>query len=464
MRQVITIETASLGDRSYIAHDGVVALVVDPQRDIDRLLAATEAAGLTITQVAETHVHNDYVTGGLVLARMTGAEYVHASAEALSFDCSRVEDGDLFSVGTLTVEVVSTPGHTPHHLSYVVHSEGQPPAIFTGGSLLYGTVGRTDLIGADATERLARLQFKSAHRLASMLPAETEVYPTHGFGSFCASTKSEGHSDGTLGTERRVNVALTIDNEDDFVHRLVSDLTAYPSYYAHMGLLNQSGPGAVDLSPPAPVDPVELARRIHRGEWVVDIRSRRAFAADHIAGTVGIELADPFSTYLGWLIPWGMPVTLLGDSIDQIAEAQRQLVRIGIDRPAGAASGGMAVWGSAGDHRSYRVEDYAALAQAMAAPDVDINVVDVRGLDERAEDHIAGSTNLPIQDLMDRLSEIPDGEVWVHCASGLRASIAAGLLERAGHRVVLIEDHFENAAKAGLSMTGATVPVQLGAN
>ena len=334
-------------------------MVVDPQRDIDRILDAADAAAVTITHVAETHVHNDYLSGGLVLARITQASYVHAAAEPLRFDHVAVRDGDVFAVGRLRVEVVHTPGHTPHHLSYVVRSEGHPAAVFTGGSLLYGTVGRTDLISADQTEDLTRSQFRSARRLAAALDDDARLYPTHGFGSFCASAKSEGDSDGTVGAERRVNLALTVDDEDSFVERLVAGLTAYPRYYAHMGPMNLAGALPVDLSPPAAVDPVELARRIHRGDWVVDLRQRRLFAADHIAGTIGIELGDPFATYLGWLIPWGTPLTLLGDTPTQVAAAQRQLVRIGIDRPSGAATGGPERWSASGDHRNYPVVDFA---------------------------------------------------------------------------------------------------------
>ena len=402
MRNVVVMETPSLGDRSYLVHDGEVALVIDPQRDVDRMLAAAEAAAVTIACVAETHLHNDYVTGGLTLARVTGASYVHAAGEDdLRFDHVAVADGDVFSVGTLRVEVLHTPGHTPHHLSYVVAADGQPPAVFSGGSLLYGTVGRTDLISDAMTDELTRAQHRSARRLADLLPDDAEVYPTHGFGSFCASAKSEGDSDGTLGAERAVNVALTMDDEDEFVERLVSGLTAYPAYYAHMAPLNQSGPVAVDLSPASPVDPVELARRIHRGEWVVDLRNRRAFAAEHVAGTIGVELADPFVTYLGWLVPWGMPITLLADTREQIADAQRQLVRIGIDRPAGAADGGLDRWGRTGEHRSYRVVDFDAVTTMPSGA----TILDVRRDDERASGHVAGSVHVPMHDLVGTLDD-----------------------------------------------------------
>ena len=447
---VITIETPSLGDRTYVVHDGSSALVVDPQRDVDRVLAEAERAGVAITHVAETHVHNDYVSGGLTLARVTGATYLHAAAEPLRFDHHGVGDGDRVEVGELAVEVRATPGHTPHHLSYVVTHGDEAPAAFTGGSMLYGTVGRTDLIGPDSTDELTHAQYRSVHALAEALPGEAIIYPTHGFGSFCASASSDEESDGTLATERRVNLALRADDEDAFVEQLLAGLDAFPRDYAQMGPLNLAGGTAVDLSPPAEVDPVELARRIHRGEWVVDLRPRREFAAAHLAGTIGVELAGGFSTYLGWLLPWGMPVTLLADDAEAIAEAQRQLVRIGVDRPTGAADGGLDAWSPDAERASYEIVTFAELADVD-----DPTVLDVRRDAEVADGRLAGSTHVPLHELLGRLDEVPAGHVYVHCRSGYRASVAASLLDRAGHDVTLIDDDVERAADSGIELVRA---------
>ena len=446
--EVITIETPSLGDRSYIVHDGSVALVIDPQRDIDRVVAAVEDAGVEITHVAETHVHNDYVSGGLTLARITGATYLHAAAEPLKFDYEPMSNGDVVVVGDLRVEVRATPGHTPHHLSYVVSASGGPTAVFTGGSMLYGTVGRTDLIGPAATDDLTRAQFRSVNQLADELPGDAQIYPTHGFGSFCASAASDEDSDGTLATERRVNIALQKTDEDTFVERLLDGLDAYPRYYAQMGPLNTAGGIAIDLSAPAPVDPVELARRIHRGEWVVDLRPRRGFAARQLAGTINVELDDGFSTYLAWLLPWGMPLTLLADDASSIAEAQRQLVRVGIDRPAGAATGDLASWSPDADRLTYAVVTFSDLAN----DNVDATILDVRLEGEFSVEHLNNAISIPLHELLDRLGDVPNGAVHVHCQTGFRASIAVSLLDRAGHDVVLIDDDFDNAADSGLGL------------
>lgn len=444
------IETSELGDRSYVAHDGWVALVVDPQRDLDRVEKVVADLGVTVGLVVETHIHNDYVTGGYELARRTGAGYGVAAADHVAFARDAVADGDERTVGSLTVRAVATPGHTDTHLAYIVDDGAGPPAVFTGGSLLFGSVGRTDLVDPTRTEELARAQYRSTRKLADMLGDDAAIYPTHGFGSFCSSGPASTEDHSTIGIERTRNDALREPDEDTFVERLIASLTAYPSYYAHMGARNRQGPDAPDLSAPEPVDPDQLRNRIRAGEWVVDLRDRTAYATEHVHGTIGIALGAQFSTYLGWLIPWGTPLTLIGESAQQVTDAQRQLVRIGIDRPAGSAVGKPDELAEPDELHSYPTLTFTALAEARERGDNPV-VLDVRRHDERANGHIPGSHHIPLDELLERLSDVPDGELWVHCAAGFRASIGASLLARAGHNVILIDDDYSDAVASGLA-------------
>jgi len=454
--EVVAIDTLALGDRSYLAHDGQVAVVIDPQRDIDRVLGLAAARGVRITQVFETHLHNDYVTGGLALARATGAAYHVNAADPVAFDRVPASDGDLIEVSpVMRVRVMATPGHTFTHLSHVLEAAGRPHAVFTGGSLLYGSTGRPDLLGQAHAEELARAQFASAHRLAAELPEDADVYPTHGFGSFCSATQSEG-SLSTIGRERRANPALTL-AEDRYVTELLAGLDAYPAYYAHMGPANAAGPAGPDLSAPRRADAAELRRLSGAGEWVVDLRARRAFAAGHVPGTLSFDLDGSFATYLGWLIPWGTPLTLLGATPEQVAEAQRELVRIGIDRPAAAAIGQPGDWAGGRALHSYPVADFADLEAVRRHRRVVI--LDVRRDSEWAASHIAGAVHIPIHQLSARLAEVPVGEVWVHCEAGYRASVAASVLDAAGRTVVAVDDEFPRAARAGLPVTGPLAQV-----
>jgi hydroxyacylglutathione hydrolase len=457
MIEIIAIDTPSLGDRSYLVHDGSAAVVIDPQRDIDRVMDLAASRGVTITHIFETHMHNDYVTGGLALAAASGAAYHVNAADPVSFERVPVSDGDVIEVRAgLRIRVLATPGHTFTHLSYVLEADGQPPAVFTGGSLLYGSTGRPDLLGTAHAETLARAQYASAHRLAAELPEQAEVYPTHGFGSFCSATQAEGDAS-TIGRERRLNPALTL-GEQEYVETLLAGLDAYPAYYAHMGAANEAGPDGPDLSEPSRADGAEVLRRIEAGEWIVDLRTRTAFAAGHVAGTFSFPLDGSFATYLGWLIPWGTPLTLLGETPQQIAEAQRELVRIGIDRPAAAATGSPAEWAGGQPLRSFPVADFAALAAVRHHRPV--VVLDVRRNLEWAESHLDGAVHIPLQDLLTRLGELPGGEVWVHCRSGYRAAVAASILDAAGRTVVAVDDEYDRAATAGFRLVSGDASAQ----
>src|SRR5689334_16850083 len=227
--EIAPIDTPSLGDRSYLVTDGAVAIVIDPQRDIDRVLAAAESHGAGITHVFETHIHNDYVTGGLALARATGAAYHVSAADETGFERVKVSDGDHLAAGQMRVQVMSTPGHTFNHLSYAVEHAGQVVAVFTGGSLLNGSTGRTDLLGSEHAVDLAKAQHGSARRLAAELPADTLVCPTHGFGSFCSATQTSGEPS-TIGMELSANPALRL-GEADYVESILAGLDVYPAYY-----------------------------------------------------------------------------------------------------------------------------------------------------------------------------------------------------------------------------------------
>ncbi|MFU2337685.1 MBL fold metallo-hydrolase [Streptomyces albidoflavus] len=445
---VETIAIPGLGNRHYLAGGATTAVAVDPPRDIDQVIAAAARRGVRIALVVETHVHNDYVTGGLELARVTGAEYLVPAGARVSFPRTPVHDGDSASVDQeLTLHAVATPGHTPHHTAYVLHEGGTPVAAFTGGSLLIGTVGRPDLVEPRLTEELARAQHASAHRLAGTLPDATAVLPTHGFGSFCSSAQATGETS-TVGQERSANEALVKD-ADTFVADLLAALDDVPAYYAHMGPVNSAGPAPVDLTPPATADPAALADRLAAGEWVVDLRHRVAFAEGHVPGTYNFEADGQLATYLAWLIPWGKPVTLLAESPAQLAEAQRELVRVGIDRPAAAATGGPADWLPPGTApASFRRATFAELARERPAA-----VLDVRRDSERSGRRIEGSLHIPLHTLAGRLGELPEGLVWVHCAGGMRAAVAASLLDAAGHEVVAVDDSLDHAEAAGLIVT-----------
>jgi hydroxyacylglutathione hydrolase len=446
--EVITIETPQLGDRTYLVHDGAVAVVIDPQRDTDRVEKAVADAGVRITHVAETHIHNDYVTGGLQLASDHNAAYLINAEDDVPYARQPISDGDTVQVGRMVLKAVATPGHTHHHLSYIV-TDGERQAVFSGGSLLYGSVGRTDLVSEEDTVPLTHHQYASVRRLADEAGKDAGLYPTHGFGSFCSSGPASGAESSTIGEQLKENHALTDPDEDHFVRELIHNLTAYPSYYAHMAPINLAGPTAPDLEPPESLDQEELGSRLERGEWVVDLRNRIAFASSHLSGSVSFEYGDgtKFTAFLGWVLPWNEQLTLVGEHQD-VENAIRDLSRIGIDNPDAAIGSGPEELAPRAATSSYPSVGWQEVLQKPK----DECILDVRRTDEFEKSHIREAANIPVHELLRRMDEVPAGRLWVHCGSGYRSAVAASLLERAGRDVVHIDANFRDAEKAGLTL------------
>jgi hydroxyacylglutathione hydrolase len=444
--QVVTLEVPELGNRCHLVHDGAQALVVDPPRDIAPVERAAEDAAVEIAAVADTHVHNDYVSGALGLARRHGADYLLAADEAVEFERVGVRDGDVIPVGRLEVSVLATPGHTRHHQSFLTHNaddRDQPGALFSGGSLLHGTVGRTDLVDTRLTRGLARAQWASARLLGALAPA-TRLLPTHGFGSFCASSTVE--TDGglvTIGDQLGSNPALVVDRER-FVAELVDGFGPVPTYYGRMAPLNRAGAGRALPRPGRQVTAAQVTDAVLAGVWVVDLRGRSAYADGHLPGTVNVEYSHQFATYVGWLVPWDDDLVLLCDSPDDISSALHDLAGIGIDGPDTHM-----LERDVPLNATYRRTDWAAFRDH----DGHQVVVDVRQRDEYDAGHLPGAHHLPVHEVDRRAHELPDGELWVHCKSGYRAGIAASLLHRTGHSVVHVDDAWDRVAELAIPTT-----------
>ncbi|WP_026548636.1 MBL fold metallo-hydrolase [Arthrobacter sp. Br18] len=447
---VIIIETPQLGDRSYLIHDGEVALVIDPQRDTDRVEKTATKAGVRITHIAETHIHNDYVTGGLAFANQLGAVYLVNAADPVTYERTPISDGETIQIGGFLLKAVATPGHTHTHLSYIATSETGEQAVFSGGSLLYGSVGRTDLVDADDTVALTHDQYASVRRLVEVAADEAALYPTHGFGSFCSSGPATGAGESTVGEQLSTNHALTDPDEEHFVRELIANLTAYPSYYAHMGPANTQGPGPAELSVPNSLEPTELSRRLEDGEWVVDLRNRVAYASNHLQGSVSFEYGDgsSFTTFLGWVLPWDRKLTLVGEH-DDVENAIRDLSRIGIDSPDAALGTDPQKLAPDTAVVSYPRLGWEAMLTQRPGNET---ILDVRRTDEYTSSHIPGAVNIPLHELLTRIDEVPAGKLWIHCGSGYRSGVGASLLQRAGKDVVHIDAMFGNAEEAGVPL------------
>jgi hydroxyacylglutathione hydrolase len=444
--------TRGLGDSSYLLASGREAVLVDPQRDAWRFTAAAEAKGWRIIHVLETHVHNDYLSGALETRAATGADIVAPARGRYEFEHLPADDGDEIRFGEYTLTALATPGHTPEHLTWLVGQAGAPAgpdrnlapvAAFTGGSLLVGSVGRTDLLGPALAPALTLDQQRSLRRLAE-LPDSTRILPTHGAGSFCSAGPVASKRTTTIGTEKGQNPAFeSIDlDETAFREQLLGGLGLVPAYYAHMAGLNRKGPRILrGYRRPPELEPEALHRASAAagGATIVDGRRRDEFAAGHIPGSLNIELDESFAAYVGWLVPFGAPVILvLPEPVDaSLEEATTQLLRVGYERVLGWLEGGVEAWRAAG--RELNSYPTTTIDAVNAGEDSDRLILDVRQPNEWREGSIPGSQRIFVADLPNRLAEIPANQpVTVLCRSGARASIAASILDAAGRDVRLV--------------------------
>jgi rhodanese-related sulfurtransferase len=344
---------------------------------------------------------------------------------------------DLESEEGLSIRPLHTPGHTPEHTSYLVLLDGEPQAVFTGGSLLVGAAGRSDLLGDQYAHQLAVLQWGSLQRLAR-LPDATGVFPTHGEGSFCTASGA-GRTTSTIAQEKAENPLLAFDDPDAFAKNQLAGLVPYPTYYAQMGPTNKQNPTAFAVPAVAVVGPQEVADHLGGGAAVLDGRDRYRFAAGHVPGSLGIELGDSFAPWAGWLLDYDVAIMLVLDQ-DQDAElAATELARIGFEHVVGVMHG-MDDWAASGrDSAAYEAVDIGALVSA-AKDDPTIQIVDVRDPLEWEAGHLPGSVHHYVPDLR---SSLPSGldparPAWLVCRTGNRASIAAGMLESLGATPIVV--------------------------
>ena len=449
------------------------AVLIDPERDVDRYVAAARAEGLRITAVAETHLHADFLSGARALADATGARlYLSAEGEADGWgsawahgrdDVTFLRDGDTFAVGNVDVRAVHTPGHTPEHLSFVVTDRGAgattPVGVATGDFVFVGDVGRPDLL--EQAAGVAGAQDAAARALYHALPAFTaladdvQVWPGHGAGSSCGKALGAVPTT-TVGYERRYNAALAAADggEDAFVATVLAGQPEPPTYFARMKRLNRDGvPPLAALPRPERLLPDALARTLADGSAVVlDTRAdRSAFLARHVPGALYAPLGKAFPTAVGSLLADAdAPLVLVADA-DRVEDAVRALVRIGFDRVSGFVTPDDLGAHFAAGRPSASIPETTWAEVAARRDDPGAVVLDVRYASEYAAGHVPGAVNASYTRLPLTLADrVPAGRtVLVHCASGARAAAAAAFLARTGHDVRYVGGAFADYAAYG---------------
>jgi len=423
--EILSFVDEGLGHSSYLVDlgDGR-ALVVDPPRLPVGHTAAARTRGLEIAFTADTHSHADYISGSPELAAR-GATFLASKGAHLAINHHPVAAGDQIELRSgLTLQAIATPGHTPDHLAYLLCEDGRPVALFSGGSLMVGTVGRTDLLGPELRDDLARQLYRALREEILTLPDDLPVYPTHGAGSFCSAPGASERTT-TIGRERATNPMLTAPDEDTFVEQLVAGFGSFPGYFSRLPEVNRLGPRLYSTLPTLTrLNVDEVHALLERGALAIDVRPIAAFAAGHIPGALSIELRAVFASWLGWLVdPERRLVFVIDDDQDR-AELARQCLSVGYEHLAGELVGGMAAW-RADAQPEARVE--------LVEPDaVAPTVLDVRQRNEYDAGHVPGSVHIELGSLRDVADQLPSDPVTVMCGHGERAMSGASIVAARG--------------------------------
>ncbi len=418
------------------------AVVVDPQRDIDRYLEDAKRHGATIRHVLLTHYHADFVAGHIELAARTGARIGLGSAVAPEYDAELYADGAQIELGDVRIEVLHTPGHTPESVTYLVYDQlansEVPLAALTGDTLFIGDVGRPDLLASIgfSSEQLAAMLYESLHGKLMKLDDGVLVYPAHGAGSMCGKALSD-EKVSTIGQQRASNYALQPMSKDEFIRLVSAGQPEAPQYFVHDAILNRKQRPTLEQSLKEGTKALSLEdvmRLGNAGAVLLDVREADAFAKGHLRGSLNIGLSGKFATWAGYVIEPRARIVLIGFP-DQIDEAAVRLGRIGLDKVVGYLAGGPAAWKNHSDLvRSFERVGPKRLAMDLAAEQKPL-VIDVRAPGEFEGGAIEGAVNIPLQHLEERQAEIPrDRRAIVVCRSGYRSALGASLLERAGFR------------------------------
>ncbi|WP_327344442.1 MBL fold metallo-hydrolase [Streptomyces europaeiscabiei] len=427
---LIPLVDEGLGNSAYLVDlgDGR-ALAVDASRDLRALRTAAERRGLSVAYAADTHLHADFLTGALQLAADDGATVLASAAGHRAFPHTALADGDETDLGGLTLRALATPGHTDEHLSFLLLDGARELGVFTGGSLIVGSAARTDLLGADRADELARAQYHSLRRLAR-LPDTTAVWPTHGAGSFCSAPPGAERTT-TIGAQKQANALLAAPDEDTFVRQLLGSLGSYPAYFDRLGEINRRGPAVLGTAPTlAALSAAQTHQLLGQGAQIIDVRTVTDFAHGHIPGAISIPLRDQFATWLGWLLPDDTPLVFVTAPGADLAELTWQALKIGYERPAGHLE--WAAWQADGGEQQ-------TIDLLTADHIADRPILDIRQRAEHIAGHIPGAVAIELGELTARTDEAPTGAV-VACGHGERAMTAASLLARAGHDGLAVLD------------------------
>ncbi|GAA4737982.1 MBL fold metallo-hydrolase [Flavisolibacter ginsenosidimutans] len=432
--------TGCLSEAAYFIESNGEAAVVDPLRDIDVYLQLAAERKAVIKYIFETHFHADFVSGHLDLAQATGATIVYGPQTETSLPVYIAKDGERFSLGELSVEILHTPGHTLESTCYLLKDEeGKDHCVFTGDTLFVGDVGRPDLAqkGEDLTiEDLAGMLYESLHAKLMPLSNDVIVYPAHGPGSACGKALGP-NTVSTIGEEKQTNYAMKAATKSEFIKAVTDGLSAPPQYFPINAQINKEGYDSIAEVLQKGLQPLtvnDVKEWMKKDALVLDTRTEMQFSQGFIPEAIFIGLDGRFAEWAGSLLPFDKELVLVCEPGKE-KEAVTRLARVGFSKMAGYLDGGMEAWKAAGEAPDMII-NVEADELAMDLPfDENLVVVDVRRPAEFADGHVKDAVNLPLNEMGDaaKLAQLEENQnIYIHCAGGYRSVIASSLLKRQG--------------------------------
>jgi glyoxylase-like metal-dependent hydrolase (beta-lactamase superfamily II)/rhodanese-related sulfurtransferase len=432
--------TGCLSEAAYYIESNGEAAIIDPMRDIDEYLELAKERKAKIKYIFETHFHADFVSGHIDLSKSTGAPIVYGPGTETKFPVHVAKDGERFSIGNITIEVLHTPGHTLESTCYLLKDDnGKDHCVFTGDTLFVGDVGRPDLAqkGEEITmEDLAGMMYDSIHNKLFPLADDVIVYPAHGAGSSCGKNLGK-ETFSTIGEQKKHNYALQAASKAEFIKSVTDGIAAPPQYFPINAQINKQGYDSMDevlMKGLKGLKVEEFKSLISEDTIVLDTRNENEFTKGFVPGSISIGLNGRFAEWAGSLLPFDKPIILVTEPGKE-KESITRLARVGIDKINGFLSGGFEAWKKAGEEVDLIIEVEADELLIDQQFDPNLVVLDVRKHNEFAEGHLPDAVNLPLDDMNDpaTMANIEEKDnLYVHCAGGYRSVIASSLLKRQG--------------------------------
>ena len=431
-----------LAHASYLIGSDGVAVVVDPQRDVEQYIDDAEAHGLKITHVLETHLHADFVSGHRELADRTGAEIIFGEKAQAAFPHRAVKDGDEVHIGGISLHILETPGHTPEGICVLVEDPANPDApkkLLTGDTLFIGDVGRPDLAGSKGftAEQMAGMLYDSLWNKLMPLADSVEVYPAHGAGSMCGRNISKDSSS-TMGVQKKFNYALQPMSKEAFIAIMTMDLPEAPAYFSQDAELNRTGAKALAKAERAKaMDPAEVNDAAEKGAFVLDVRPSAQFGNGHVPGAMNIGLSGQFASWAGSLLDMTTPIIVVAEDEEGVDEAVMRLARVGIETVTGYLQGGMYAWDKAGLEVSKVPQMPVDELNHLLEEDENLQLIDVRRPGEYKAGHVPQAKSAELAHLAELAGSYDKARpIAVMCQSGFRSAAACSILQRKGFKQV----------------------------